>query len=83
MYVQGPTRTSVQSWVDTAHDLRYKDYQLVAPVASVSDESDSPTSSPAELGSLEEVETVKEMAAEMQVRGLAKWWRRAMGFSGE
>ena len=33
MYVQGGQKDNVQDWVDAVHNLRYKDYQLVAHVA--------------------------------------------------
>ncbi|KIX00463.1 uncharacterized protein Z518_10603 [Rhinocladiella mackenziei CBS 650.93] len=80
MYVQGHDRSNVQKWVDTVHDLRYKDYQLVAPVNSVEDSQISPHNPGIKLGALEEVATVKEMAAQMESRGLQKWWRGAMGW---
>jgi len=80
MYVRGRERSDVQKWVDTVHDLRYKDYQLVAPVEAVPfDEENVQTT----LGALEEVDTVKEMAAHMEAQGLQKWWRVAMGFIRE
>ena len=79
MYVQGEDSESTQHWVDLVHNLRYKDYQLSAPVmATKANEvwiSDR--------GSLEEVTTVKEMAARMEGAGLHEWWRKAMGFSKE
>lgn len=85
MYVRGRTRPDVQSWVDIVHSLRYKDYQLAAPVgrvaASEQTGSESETESP--LGILEEVATVKEMAASMASKGVTSWWRLAMGFAQE
>jgi len=83
MYVQGNDRSQVQNWVDTVHDLRYKDYQLMAPVAAISDATLVKQVPTATLGTLEEVDTVKEMGAQMEVRGLQKWWRIAMGFVHE
>lgn len=83
MYVQGNDRSEVQKWVDTVHGLRYKDYQLVAPV-DVTPEVQVPQQQPdPTLGILKEVDTVKEMAAAMEARGLQKWWRVAMGFVRE
>ncbi|KAJ4504800.1 hypothetical protein HRR83_003066 [Exophiala dermatitidis] len=86
MYVRGEDKYNVQKWVDTVHELRYKDYQLVAPVHAVPPdtqlERDAGDSEPS-LGILEEVDTVKEMAAHMEKRGLQKWWRVAMGFARE
>ncbi len=84
MYVVGADQADVQKWVDTVHDLRYKDYQLVAPVSALP--PPSPSESAAEgtsLGALDEVATVKEMAARMQSRGLQRWWRVAMGYLRE
>ncbi|KAI1614257.1 hypothetical protein EDD37DRAFT_653001 [Exophiala viscosa] len=83
MYVRGNDRSQVQKWVDTVHDLRYKDYQLMAPVAAVSDSTAVKQAATANLGALEEVDTVKEMGAQMELRGLQKWWRIAMGFVHE
>ena len=84
MYVRGHERAAVQNWVDTVHDLRYKDYQLVAPVralAECQDKSHETDDSPA--GTLVEVDSVKEMATQMELRGLLRWWRVAMGFAHE
>jgi len=83
MYVEGKLQSDVQKWVDTVHDLRYKDYQLVAPVRAISKLETAPERPPNELGNVEEVETVKEMAARMESRGLQQWWRVAMGFAHE
>ncbi|EXJ81412.1 hypothetical protein A1O3_07704 [Capronia epimyces CBS 606.96] len=87
MYVRGSNKSQVQNWVDTVHNLRYKDYQLVSPVDAVPDPDALPVAPQqipdAVLGTLEEVDTVKEMAAHMESRGLQKWWRIAMGFARE
>ncbi len=83
MYVQGTDRAAVQKWVDTVHDLRYKDYRLVAPVRPVSESQEKPQEPGISIGSLEEVDTVKEMAAMMEAKGLLRWWRTAMGFARE
>jgi hypothetical protein len=78
MFVQGNNATSVQSWVGTVRNLRYKDYQLVSPVASSCVGFEN-----AKYGVLQEVETVRAMADEMQGNGLLEWWRCGMGFSSE
>jgi len=85
IYVRGGTKPEVQNWVDTVHDLRYKDYQLAAPVRSVPgmDQPCSGTKDASPLGVLEEVATVKEMAAYMESHSLTHWWRVAMGFARE
>jgi hypothetical protein len=78
MYVRGDDREQVQKWVNTVHELRYKDYQLamaVGPVEAAKRESEPP--------GVREVETVKDMAAAMEAKGLQKWWRVAMGFVRE
>lgn len=77
MYVESGQEDAAQAWVDTVHGLRYKDYQLAAPVtkAAKCDTSDS------NHGILQEVDTVKEFAMEMDRKGLLSWWRAAMGFS--
>ncbi|EXJ65214.1 hypothetical protein A1O7_01555 [Cladophialophora yegresii CBS 114405] len=81
MYVRGSDQSHVQKWVDTVHGLRYKDYQLVAPVATVA--GAELLSGLTQAGTLQEVETVKEMAAHMERQGLQRWWRAAMGFVNE
>ncbi|KIW72180.1 hypothetical protein PV04_00396 [Phialophora macrospora] len=81
MYVRGSDQSQVQSWVDTVHGLRYKDYQLVAPVTAVA--GADVQSGLTKAGILQEVETVKEMAAYMERAGIQKWWRAAMGFVTE
>ncbi|RMZ77129.1 hypothetical protein DV737_g4549, partial [Chaetothyriales sp. CBS 132003] len=71
MYVQGESKSAVQSWVDTVHGLRYKDYQLVAPHML------------GEAGVLEEVDRVRDMAGRIMEGNNARvteWWRKAMGF---
>ena len=76
MYVQGGGKDAVQAWVDVVHELRYKDYQLAAPVVAAK-------TSVKQEPCLEEVATVKEMGARMEHAGLKEWWRKAMGFSHE
>ncbi|RMZ86296.1 hypothetical protein DV736_g6479, partial [Chaetothyriales sp. CBS 134916] len=89
MYVQGESKGDVQSWVDTVHGLRYKGYQLVAPVSEAK-ESDSHSHSHSgqkrmlgEAGVVEEFDKVKDMAMRIMEgddHKLTEWWRRAMGF---
>ncbi|ETI29207.1 hypothetical protein G647_01660 [Cladophialophora carrionii CBS 160.54] len=81
MYVRGSDPAQVQKWVDTVHGLRYKDYQLVAPVATIAGAESQ--SGFAKEGILQEVETVKEMAVYMERQGIQRWWRAAMGFAME
>ncbi|RMD44205.1 hypothetical protein DV735_g895, partial [Chaetothyriales sp. CBS 134920] len=86
MYVQGESKAAVQSWVDTVHRLRYKDYQLVAPVSEaggVESSSEGAKHMLGEAGVVEEVERVKDMALRIMEHGdpkMTEWWRRAMGF---
>lgn len=82
IYVRGRSLESVQSWVDVVHDLRYKDYRLTCPVARVPGEccGDARDDSP---GIVEEVATVRDMAAVMEKKGLLEWWKKAMGFMGD
>jgi hypothetical protein len=79
MYVHGRSFESVQSWVDTVHDLRYKDYQLVAPVATMPESAEVGARADG-LGTLKEVEAVRDIAAVMEKKGLLDWWRKAMGY---
>lgn len=76
MYVESNVEENAQSWVDTVHSLRYKDYQLAAPTTRACKEA-VPSS---EIGILEEVDTVKDFAAAMDRKGLLLWWRTSMGF---
>jgi len=80
MYVRG-NQAQVQKWVDCVHDLRYKDYQLAAAVQAIAGTEGQDEN--AKAGMLEEVETVKQMGAKMEARGIQKWWRTAMGFVHE
>lgn len=75
MYVQSSERHAVQQWVDTVQGLRYKDYNLAVPVAEQAGSSQL-----GQEGSLEEVDSVKEMAARMHDERLRAWWRKGMGF---
>lgn len=79
MYVESTNEKNIQSWVDTVHALRYKDYQLVAPTSPASDQA----LASAESGVLREVDTVKDFAAEMESKNLLHWWRAAMGFTND
>jgi hypothetical protein len=78
MYVQGEERDVVEEWVETVHELRYKDYQLVAPAAAM-----EPCVRLGSNGVLDEVATVKEMSAVFQKHGMLEWWRKSMGFMKE
>ena len=80
MYVRGSDRAQVQKWVDTVHSLRYKDYQLVAPVEIALGSEAGQEAQVDEARALKEVETVKEMGSYMEAMGIQKWWRTAMGF---
>ena len=82
MYVRGRSLESVQSWVDIVHDLRYKEYRLVCPAARVPGECCEDTREDSH-GIVEEVETVRDMAAVMEKKGVLEWWKKAMGFMGD
>lgn len=77
MYVESTVEQNAKAWVDTVHALRYKDYQLVAPTSQASESAVSSS----EPGILREVGSVKEFAAEMELKGLLPWWRTSMGFT--
>jgi hypothetical protein len=76
MVVQGETEESVKRWVDTVHELRYKDYDLAVPVSPQMNQA----AWVGERGILEEVATVKEMGARIADEELRTWWRQGMGF---
>jgi len=76
MYVESDSKEGTTDWVDTVHDLRYKDYQLIAPPLPA-----APTVVPfRERGILRELDTVKGFAVEMESKGLLQWWRIAMDY---
>ncbi len=76
MFVQGGNHDSVQACVDKVRNLRYKDFQLVSHVKPAARGFASSA-----YGTLEEVSTVRDMAAKMDACSLSEWWRNAMGFS--
>jgi hypothetical protein len=80
MYVESPKAENVQKWVDTVHDLRYKDYQLVSPTAFLAGNAVRPAKDSFDF---EEVDTVKEFSARMEQKGILDWWRKAMGYVSE
>jgi hypothetical protein len=78
MYVESRRLEDVKRWVETVHDLRYKDYQLVSPPGTV---PGRPLVEAAEeVFDFEEVGSVKDFAARMEEKGIIEWWRRAMGY---
>jgi hypothetical protein len=81
MYVESKHLENVKKWVDTVHDLRYKDYQLVSPPAVV---PGRPLFASAEESfDFEEVGSVKDFGAKMEEKGIIDWWRKAMGYVSE
>lgn len=81
MYVESKHMENVKKWVDTVHDLRYKDYQLVSPPAVVPGRPF--VSSTEESFHFEEVGSVKDFGARMEEKGIIDWWRKAMGYVSE
>lgn len=93
MYVEGTEKDSVESWVNTVRNLRYKDFQLVTRPDVMADErgnvnsgrnepsrSQKKTEEMSKAG-LSEVETVKEFGGLMEQRGVWQWWRKGMGYT--
>ncbi|TIA38391.1 hypothetical protein D6C78_04050 [Aureobasidium pullulans] len=79
MYVEGEEK-GVRHWVDTVHNLRYKDYQLVARPAAIQHEN-QPTKDSEVRPGLYETETVSDFGKQLQDRGVYAWWRKAMGYA--
>lgn len=87
MFAKAREEDEVKEWVSRVRDLRYKDYRLVAkPEAMASSAIEGLRmvgDRPWKWGSVREVGSVKEFAAEMQEEigeeGV-DWWRRKMGF---
>lgn len=75
MYVEG-TEPSVKAWIRVAHDLRYKDYHLIAKPSVL--ESTRLLEVP--LGRTDEVTSVSDFGKEMELRRIGSWWRKAMGY---
>ncbi|GAB7347000.1 hypothetical protein MBLNU459_g3149t2 [Dothideomycetes sp. NU459] len=80
MYVEGEEK-SVRNWVETVHNLRYKDYQLASRPTLLQPETLS-RSVDGRRG-LYETATVKDFGSQMQDRGVYAWWRKAMGYQDQ
>jgi hypothetical protein len=81
MYVESRRLEDVKKWVETVHDLRYKDYQLVSPPGVVPGRT--LVKAAEEIFDFEEVSSVKDFGAKMEEKGITDWWRRAMGYVSE
>ena len=78
MYVESRRLGDLNKWVETVHDLRYKDYQLVSPPGEV---PGRPLVE--EIFDFDEVGSVKDFGARMEEKGVLEWWRRAIGYVSE
>ncbi|GAW14902.1 hypothetical protein ANO14919_043070 [Xylariales sp. No.14919] len=76
MYAEG-AEADVSSWVSFVRGLRYKDFQCPRKPA----ETKVLVPNQAALGSFTEVTSVTEFGDRMEQRGLASWWKSAMGYS--
>ncbi|KAI8944717.1 hypothetical protein F4801DRAFT_172365 [Xylaria longipes] len=76
MYAEG-TEADVNAWVSFVRGLRYKDFQCPRKPAA----NKVLVSSQATQGNFEEVTSVTEFGHRMDQRGLASWWKSAMGYS--
>ena len=81
MYCQG-SESGVREWVANVQRLRYKDFQLVRKPAGKEVDEKEPQDEVA-YGKLEEVDSVKEFGARMEVMGVWGWWRKGMGYVGD
>jgi len=93
MYVESKEKDSVESWVNTVRNLRYKDFQLVTRPGIMADERDNANGARNEpslskkkteetsKAGLYEVETVKDFGSWMEQRGVWQWWRKGMGYT--
>ncbi|KAI1159381.1 hypothetical protein F5B18DRAFT_592652 [Nemania serpens] len=76
MYAEG-TEVDVAAWVSFVRGLRYKDFQCPRkPAANEVLVPSQPTQ-----GNFEEVTSVAEFGHFMEQKGLASWWKSAMGYS--
>ncbi|KAK0635174.1 hypothetical protein B0T17DRAFT_481709 [Bombardia bombarda] len=78
MYCKG-SEEAVREWVSTVQRLRYKDFHLATKPELIGPASAAACST--EQAGLFEVEAVQSFASEMERRGIAEWWRRAMEFA--
>lgn len=77
MYVESHYESNTRAWVSVCHALRYKDWQLIAPVSLATENA---MATKTKKGALREVDSVSEFAAEMKVKGLTEWFRISMGY---
>jgi hypothetical protein len=82
MYCQG-TESGVKDWVSTVQRLRYKDFQLAKKPAAKEVDDKTSQEQHVPYGKLEEVDSVKEYGAKMEVLGVRGWWRIGMGYTSE
>jgi hypothetical protein len=76
MYAEG-TEADVNAWVSFVRGLRYKDFQCPRKPAA----NEVLVPSQTAQSNFEEVASVTEFGQCMEQRGLASWWKSAMGYS--
>ncbi|KAI0870558.1 hypothetical protein GGS24DRAFT_99954 [Hypoxylon argillaceum] len=76
MYAEG-TEAGVHAWVSFVRGLRYKDFQC--PQKPAENKVLVPSQNP--QSNFEEVASVTEFGYCMEQRGLASWWKSAMGYN--
>jgi len=76
MYAEG-AEADVSGWVSFVRGLRYKDFQCPRKPAV----NEVLVSNPVTQGHFQEVTSVTEFGYRMEQRGLAAWWKSAMGYS--
>lgn len=76
MYAEG-AEADVGAWVSFVRGLRYKDFHCPRKPA----ENRVLVPNQTALASFEEVESVTEFGYRMEQRGLASWWKSAMGYN--
>ncbi|KAI1312719.1 hypothetical protein F5Y03DRAFT_196668 [Xylaria venustula] len=76
MYAEG-AEADITAWVSFVRGLRYKDFQCPRKPA----ENRVLVPSHETQGSFEEVASVTEFGHRMEQRGLASWWKLAMGYT--
>jgi hypothetical protein len=84
---------AIQTYIHITHSnlsvhqgLHYKDYHLITPPTAMTTNPTKPNPpaqepKPKSDWSFEELDTVKEFAAQMDDRGVLEWWRKAMDFA--
>ncbi|KAH6657937.1 hypothetical protein BKA67DRAFT_556761 [Truncatella angustata] len=80
MYAECRDESSLNSWVSTVHELRYKDFQCVQKPTAETVLAQGNEDSIGGNAPFNEVESVAEFGTVMERKGLERWWKLGMGY---